>query len=202
MANDLSQSPTAPTPRKPTLTSELVASASTIVVDTNVVLDWLVFKNPSSLALADAIKRRQVRWVATAAMRAELADVLQRGLALARGADASAVLSAWDANVNLCVEPPAQPAATALRCTDPDDQKFLDLALATQAHWLLSRDRALLRLARHAALRGTAISVPEAWTFVAWPPAPRWRRTSLRSRNRKGGRSRPLTCLGRARSAG
>ena len=144
----------------------MAISVSTIVVDTNVVLDWLVFKDLSSLALANAISQRQVRWVATPAMRGELAEVLHRGLAAAHGADAAAVLATWDACVDLCAEPPAQPAATALRCTDPDDQKFLDLALATQARWLLSRDRALLRVARRAALRGTLISVPQAWGLL------------------------------------
>ena len=167
MADELSQSRTAPTSGKPTLTSATAVSVPTIVVDTNVILDWLVFKDPSSLALANAISQRQVCWVATAAMRGELAEVLQRGLAAARGADAVAVLMTWDACVDLCAEPPVQPAATALRCTDPDDQKFLDLALTTQARWLLSRDRALLRVARRAALRGTRISVPQAWTLMS-----------------------------------
>ena len=39
---------------------------------------------------------------------------------------------------------------TGPRCTDPDDQKFLDLALHAHAKWLVSRDKALLRLARKA----------------------------------------------------
>jgi predicted nucleic acid-binding protein len=39
--------------------------------------------------------------------------------------------------------------ASALpRCTDPDDQKFLELALACGANFLLTRDDALLVLAR------------------------------------------------------
>ena len=167
MANDLIPSRPAPISGEPILTSEMAVSLPTIVIDTNVILDWLVFRDPSSLALADAIRHRQVRWVATAAMRLDLAEVLQRGLAAARGADAAAVLTDWDACVDLCAVPPVQPAATALRCTDPDDQKFLDLALATQARWLLSRDRALLRVARRAALRGTRISVPQAWTLMS-----------------------------------
>ena len=138
-------------------------SPPVIVLDTNVVLDWLVFSDPSADAWAAAISRKQLRWVATAAMRGELVDVLHRGLAAARGADIVEVLRTWDACVEPRAEPPLQPQATALNCTDPDDQKFLDLALATRARWLLSRDRAVLRLARRAALRGTTISVPEAW---------------------------------------
>ncbi|MCB1896224.1 MAG: putative toxin-antitoxin system toxin component, PIN family [Zoogloeaceae bacterium] len=38
-------------------------------------------------------------------------------------------------------------------CRDPDDQKFLELAAAAGAPLLISRDKALLRLARHRLLR-------------------------------------------------
>jgi predicted nucleic acid-binding protein len=34
-------------------------------------------------------------------------------------------------------------------CSDPDDQKFLELALACGAGLLVTKDRALLELARH-----------------------------------------------------
>lgn len=163
MSDVSSQSPKSPALIKQMLTS---ASVPVIVLDTNVVLDWLVFENPSVVALAAAIGRRQVRWVATAAMRAELVDVLNRGLAAARGADIALALRTWDDCVDTCVEPPAPPVATPLRCTDRDDQKFLDLALATRARWLLSRDRAVLRLSRRAAVRGTSIVVPEAWSLA------------------------------------
>src|SRR5690606_8130477 len=35
------------------------------------------------------------------------------------------------------------------QCADPDDQKFLELAVAARAQCLLSKDRALLALAGH-----------------------------------------------------
>ena len=50
--------------------------------------------------------------------------------------------------------------AQALRCTDPDDQKFVDLALALAPACLISRDRAVLKLARRAALRAVLIRPP------------------------------------------
>ena len=54
-------------------------------------------------------------------------------------------------------------AATRLRCTDADDQKFIDLALGYGARWLLSRDRAVLKLARRAQPLGLAVMTPDAW---------------------------------------
>jgi predicted nucleic acid-binding protein len=51
-----------------------------------------------------------------------------------------------------------------LQCSDRDDQKFLALAHAEGARWLLSRDRAVLKLARRAKHFGILISVPERWS--------------------------------------
>jgi predicted nucleic acid-binding protein len=138
-----------------------------IVLDTNVVLDWLLFEDPSSAPLAAAILRRQVRWIATAAMRDELADVLRRGLAAKRNADPAAVLAGWDLQSEVLAEPAPLARGLTLRCSDPDDQKFLDLARAANARWLLSRDRAVLRLARRAAAVGLSITIPERWPAPA-----------------------------------
>ena len=142
-------------------------SRPVVVLDTNVVLDWLLFRDPSSTPLARAILGRQLRWVATAPMRGELAEVLRRGLAAARRVDSADVLGQWDAHAELRSEPPRLPAAMLPPCTDVDDQKFLDLAHASGACWLLSRDKALLRLARRAAGLGLVISTPERWSCAA-----------------------------------
>ena len=127
------------------------------------VLDWLLFDDPSAAPLAAAIVQRQVRWVATAAMRDEFAEVLRRGLAEERNADPAALLAAWDVHAEMRAEPAQLPASVPLNCSDTDDQKFLDLAHAAGAAWLLSRDRAVLRLARRAAQFGLGICVPERW---------------------------------------
>jgi uncharacterized protein len=139
----------------------LTSESPSVVLDTNVVLDWLVFSEPSVAALADAVTCRRVRWLATAAMRDEMAHVLGRGLAAARGADPALVAAAWDRH---CTQrPPAPPAAAHLRCTDTDDQKFIDLALASGARWLISRDRTVLKLRRRAATHGVVIIPPDQW---------------------------------------
>lgn len=145
--------------------SELPLTSDTpwAVLDTNVVLDWLLFEEPAAAALAQAITMERLRWVATAAMRDELAHVLARGLATAHGKEASALLAAWDRHAVPYPEPPAH---RLLRVTDPDDQKFLDLALYVRAGWLISRDRAVLRLARRAAASGTSIVTPASWVLA------------------------------------
>ena len=43
---------------------------------------------------------------------------------------------------------PEDERATLPACRDPDDQKFLELALAARAQCLLTKDHALLELAR------------------------------------------------------
>ena len=139
----------------------LTSEPPSVVLDTNVVLDWLLFGEPSVAALADAVTGERVRWLATAAMRDELAHVLGRGLAAAHGADPARVAAAWDRHCTQ--QPPAPPAAAHLRCTDTDDQKFIDLALASGARWLISRDRAVLKLRRRAATHGLTIATPDQW---------------------------------------
>jgi hypothetical protein len=59
---------------------------------------------------------------------------------------------------------PVQPEPAALpRCKDRDDQKFLELARDAGADWLVTADKALLRLARGGRLRGLfRILTPEA----------------------------------------
>jgi predicted nucleic acid-binding protein len=57
-----------------------------------------------------------------------------------------------------------RPEVKLPRCADPDDQKFLELALASGAECLLSKDKALLQLARRTAREGWfLILCPSAW---------------------------------------
>jgi predicted nucleic acid-binding protein len=135
-----------------------------IVLDTNVLLDWLVFGNPAVQPLVDALGAGRLRWVATDAMRDELAHVLARGVGARWPADAARWQAAW-ANHAQVVPAPVAPLVTP-RCTDRDDQKFIDLALHVRARWLLSRDRALLKLARAARRHGVDVLTPDRWAAL------------------------------------
>ena len=132
-----------------------------VVLDTQVVLDWLVFRDPHVAALARAVESGRLRWLASAAMRSELEHVLDRGVGAAWAPDRTAIAAAFE---RFAVSAELAPTSeSTLRCRDPDDQMFIDLALATGARWLFSRDRALLALAPRARALGVAVLEPAAW---------------------------------------
>ncbi|HRK39634.1 MAG TPA: PIN domain-containing protein [Burkholderiaceae bacterium] len=161
------------------------------VLDTNIVLDIWVFEDPhvqpmsrrlglSGLGLTAVLSgaaslpkavpdvpceaRPVVRWLATRAMRDELARVLTYPHLVRRqplGEQAAhALLAAYDAAVTWC-----EPAPKArFVCTDADDQKFIDLAVAHGAV-LVSKDKAVLRLKKRLASLGVEV-------LRSWPGQP------------------------------
>ena len=114
-----------------------------IILDTNIVLDLLVFEDPATLVLAHRLKTGELRWIATEAMRVELQRVLAYPMIArrlqVRALLASEVLAVFDAQVQLQPVPPK----ADITCKDPDDQKFIDLAVAHRCP-LLSKDKAVL----------------------------------------------------------
>jgi predicted nucleic acid-binding protein len=138
--------------------------AAVVVLDTNVVLDWLVFTDPSVTSLASSIASGALCWNACPCMRTELADVLNRPMFRQRGAGCERILTHFDRLTREVLSPPRDGSPPDLRCTDPDDQIFVDLALACRARWLFTRDRALLALARAARAHGLGIVRPEQWS--------------------------------------
>lgn len=135
-----------------------------IIVDTQVVMDWLVFNDARVQPLARALAAGELRWLVAPAMRDEIRHVLGRGVAARYAPDIAHIEAQFDAHSQPVDNAPAQPLAGRLVCRDPDDQKFIDLALACGARWLVSRDKALLALAKRAKARGVLIVKPEAWT--------------------------------------
>ena len=76
-------------------------------------------------------------------------------------AAAQRVLEAFDTLAQLA---PSIPNLTNPRCTDGDDQVFIDLALGLRAQWLFSRDTAVLKLRRKVqVLTGCQVMRPEDW---------------------------------------
>lgn len=133
-----------------------------LVLDTNVVMDWLHFRDPATHALGAAIAAGTVTCLADAATLDELARVVtypEFGLA----ADAQAQLLA---DYRRCVTLLSAGEAPRLpRCKDPDDQKFLELAARSNADLLISKDKALLRLKGRQGLAFRILSPAETGTL-------------------------------------
>jgi putative PIN family toxin of toxin-antitoxin system len=138
-------------------------SPKRIVLDTNVCLDLFVFKDPRWSALLHAIESGAVEAITRADCREEYLVVLHyKHLPLD---DDSRPLSAarFDQLIKV-VAPPASGVRLPV-CTDRDDQKFLELARDASADILITKDKALLKLARRLAKAGMfKVMVPEAWT--------------------------------------
>lgn len=157
-----------------------------VVVDTNVWLDLYLFADIGAQPLAQALSLGQLRAVRCAATDAEYRAVLGRAHFGARldALTASAVAPKHGAAATqIEPEPEQASAATAVaerllqhwrhaalgvsellpapwQCSDPSDQKFLDLAFSARAALLLTKDRHLLRLARPAGQGGLRIVTP------------------------------------------
>ncbi|WP_426662855.1 PIN domain-containing protein [Rhodanobacter aciditrophus] len=147
-----------------------MATPPRLVLDTNVCLDLFVFGDAACAVLRDALAAGEVEAVADAACRGEWLRVLAYPQLALDAARRDAAVAAFDARLRLLPAaerslPPATPGLP--RCADPDDQKFLELALACGAQWLLSRDRELLKLARRTRRgHGFDILAPQAWAQV------------------------------------
>ncbi len=138
------------------------------VLDTNVALALYWFGDDNLGPLAAALEAAQIEWVGTAAMRQELAHVLALGRLPSGKPGLADPLSAFDRLARQVHEPQGQRRWPL--CTDKDDQQFIDLALDAGAAWLLTRDRAVLKLRRKVlALSGCQVLRPEEWCACALP---------------------------------
>lgn len=137
--------------------------APRVVLDANVVLDWLLFDDPMGRQVGRAVMAGELRWVATPAMRDEHFDVIARPRLQGNAPDGAAHRRAWHSHCEVFDLRAAASGMTPVPCADPDDQMFIDLALATGAAWLLSRDKAVLVLEPRLRPRGIRVATPATW---------------------------------------
>jgi uncharacterized protein len=121
-----------------------------VVLDSNVWIDILVFDDPATRALVAALDDGRLEAVIDGRCLAELTYVLDYPQFAARAVDKAQALARL-ASLSRPFETDVPPPATLPKCKDRDDQKFLELAHAAGAAWLVSKDHALLKLARRAA---------------------------------------------------
>ena len=129
------------------------------VLDTNIVLDLWVFDEPKAADLRNSVEMSNSGWIATAAMREELARVLAYPQIVkrltARALPADTVLAHFDRHVQLQPDAPKAPYA----CKDTDDQKFIDLAVQHTAA-LHSKDAQVLCMKKRLERCGVTMNPP------------------------------------------
>jgi putative PIN family toxin of toxin-antitoxin system len=137
-----------------------------LVLDTNVCLDLFVFRDPRWAALLSAMQTGLVEVVTREDCRMEWQLVLDYPHLKVDPADKLALMQTFDKLI-ACVSP--SDAMTSVKlpvCSDRDDQKFLEIALQARADILITKDKALLKLARKTARAGLfTIIGPHAWTL-------------------------------------
>jgi predicted nucleic acid-binding protein len=104
-------------------------STSIVILDTNIVLDLFLFRDPRTEPLRQQLLQGQLQWQATSHMRNELERVLTYAHIIAKLAfynkSAADILAQFDQHAHLA---PAPSSKAPYTCKDADDQAFIDLA--------------------------------------------------------------------------
>ena len=126
-----------------------------LVLDTNIWLDVLVFRDPGIAAICEAHAASRVEILADADGEAELIGALAYDFGkhtLDAARQAARVAEFRQMSVHAKSKTHGGTATLPL-CRDPDDQKFLETALAVHADILITKDKALLELDRRVPFR-------------------------------------------------
>ncbi len=131
--------------------SDAVSGTPRVVLDSNVWIDILVFDDIATRPIHAALANGALDAVIDARCLAELAHVLDYPHLARRPFDKAMALAAVARLATLTDVAAEEPNTPPLpKCKDRDDQKFLELAHAARADWLVSKDRALLKLDKRA----------------------------------------------------
>jgi predicted nucleic acid-binding protein len=127
-----------------------------LILDTNVILDLLVFKDPSSEPIRILLDARLVDAVRSEASTLELIDVIQRPAFKLSREEQEIILQAWESNTRLLENTVIEDAP--FTCRDLDDQVFINMAYSLRPALLLSKDLRVLELQTIAKRHGIEIS--------------------------------------------
>ncbi|MBC3936895.1 putative toxin-antitoxin system toxin component, PIN family [Undibacterium sp. CY7W] len=134
-----------------------------IVIDTNVCLDLFVFRDPRWQDLLDDLVSHRVQAIARQECKDEWLAVLRYPhLPITEDTRAN-ILAAFDQHIHI-IETDSAPQIVLPVCKDKDDQKFLESARDGAAKVLITKDKALLKLAKRVRKMGLfSIETPEQY---------------------------------------
>ena len=141
------------------------------VLDTNVVIDWLVFDHPFMTPLRTRAPEDSIDILSHELTIAELARVLRYPMLKLSEPRCEEIVRTYVEESSQAEVPDGFGSGTWLLpakfpgCRDPDDDLFLALAFHTRATALVTRDKLLLRMRKRVRNFGvTILDVPE---FIA-----------------------------------
>jgi uncharacterized protein len=141
--------------------------APRVVLDSNVWIDILVFDDPATRPIRAALEARTLEALIDSRCLNELTHVLDYPQFVRLAVDKTAALeTVARLSQRVAPEPPPADAPPLPKCRDRDDQKFLELAHAAKADWLVSKDRAVLKLAKRIA-RDFGFRIAQPAPFVS-----------------------------------
>ena len=126
------------------------------MLDTNVILDLLVFKDLVAEPIRQLLDAKLVDAVRSEASMLELIDVIQRPTFKLNQEEQAIILQAWESVTRLLENAAIESAP--FTCRDLDDQIFLDMAYSIRPALLLSKDLLVLELRAIAKTHGVEIS--------------------------------------------
>ncbi|MFC4311284.1 putative toxin-antitoxin system toxin component, PIN family [Steroidobacter flavus] len=134
-----------------------------LVLDTNIVLDWLVFEDPRLSELQRAWDEQRLELLTHVPALDELRRVLAYPQFKLAEPEQRAVLECYESRVRIVSLPDGMPPGFP-RCKDCDDDHFIALAYHHRADALVSKDRAVLDLAKRVRKFGVTILSPPQLT--------------------------------------
>ena len=118
-----------------------------IVIDTNVCLDLFVFHDPRWTAILDGLQNGSLKAYTRPECRDEWLAVLKYPHLPVNAENIEEIKTRYDQLIE-SVTPEALAHLRLPVCSDKDDQKFLEIARDTDAQFLITKDKALLKLAK------------------------------------------------------
>ncbi|MFM7632268.1 MAG: putative toxin-antitoxin system toxin component, PIN family [Betaproteobacteria bacterium] len=138
-------------------------SPARLVLDTNVCLDLFVYRDQRWQRLLQSMESGEVTCLTREDCRTEWTLVLQYARFALDDQAKQRALAEFD-RLMLKIDTLQLSEVTLPVCKDRDDQKFLELAATSGAHYLISKDKALLKLTRRTRKLGLfEITTPEQW---------------------------------------
>ena len=136
-----------------------------LVLDTNVILDLLVFKDPSTEPIRLMLDAKIVDAVRSEASMLELVDVIQRPIFKLSQQEQEMILQAWE-GVTRLLENTAIESAPFI-CRDLDDQIFLDMAYSIRPAVLFSKDLRVFEL--RVSAKGHGVEITNQYDYLQAP---------------------------------